>query len=295
MNIRQLEYFYEIVNSGSFSKAAEKLFVAQPAISMSIKQLEEEIGIQLINRLNKGISLTPEGGRIFYHAEKILADMDSLQNEIDDLKGVKTGTIHIGIPEMLGNYYFSLILAEFKQQYPAIKMVIESEPSNSIKAKIASGDIDLGIISTDNISSEYDSHFLFNEEILIGLSIDNPLSKKQSLTLNDIQNEDFLLFGKGNYHLRELLLNLMESSGIEPNIVFESNLTETIKSLTANNIGISAFLKKVIENDKEIVSTKLEPRLFTSIGIAWKKGSYISKANKLFIEFLNKKMGQTKN
>ncbi len=226
------------------------------------------------------------------HAERILSNIDSLQNEIDDLKGVTTGIVHIGIPEMLGNYYFSSILVEFIREYPNIRMSIESEPSNSIKAKkILSGDVDLGIISTDKLAGIFDYHTLFSEEIVIGVSKDNRLSSFSSLTLEDIKDEKFfLLFGKGNYHLRELLLNLMESNNLEPNIVFESNLTDTIKSLTANNIGISAFLTKVISSDTNIKSIKLKPRLFTDIGIVWKRGSYISKVNKLFIDFVRERI-----
>lgn len=288
MNIRQLEYLYEIIRCRSFSEAAKKLYVAQPAVSMAVKQLEEELGVELINRTMKPVCLTPEGELVFTHVEKILEQVNDLQNEIDDIKGLRTGNVHIGIPEMLGNYYFAETLAGFKKKHPAIRMTIESEPSNRIKQKIMTGEIDMGIISLDSLPDTFESVALFREEIMLGVAKESRLAGSKSIAPDELAGESFILFGKGNYHLRELFLSLLESHGVKPDVVFESNLVGSIKSLVRNGTGISAFLKKVVTDEKGIKAVSVEPALFTEIGIAWKKGTYISRANRLFIDYLKK-------
>jgi len=289
MNLRQLEYFYNIAKLGSFSKAAEKLYVAQPAISMAIKQLEEEFEFQLFTRSKRLVSLTNEGEEVYRHVTEIFEKLSNLCAEVDDIKGVNRGTVHIGIPEMLGNYYFTETITDFKIDHPNIKMTIESAPSNMIKKMLQKGDLDIGIISVDNISDTFEYERLFDEEIVVGCSYENPISSGGSIHLRQLADEKIIMFGKGNYHFRELISGLIKQEGLEPDIVFESNLVETIKKLTNKNIGVTAFLKRVISSDN-IKTLPLKPRIFTSIGLAWKKDVYMSKANRMFIEYLKEKM-----
>lgn len=288
MNIRQLEYIREIAACGSFSKAAERLYVAQPAVSMAVRQLEDELGLELINRTAKPVKLTPEGERVMVHIDRIMEQLVYMKNEIDDLKDATTGRVHIGIPEMLGNYYFTGIVTAFKAEHPEIDMTIDSEPSVSIKQNIAAGRMDLGIISIDSIDSVFEYTELFTEEILVCVSEDNPLAAKRSVRPGDIADCRHVAFGRGNYHQRELLFGILRKNGIEPVTVYESNLVDTIVSLVRKDIGISAFLKRVIADKEGIVSLPLDPPIHTRIGMAWKKDAYLSRANRLFIEYVKK-------
>jgi DNA-binding transcriptional LysR family regulator len=271
--------------------AAQKLYVAQPAISMSIKQLEDETGLQLIDRKAKNVRATPEGEIFIQHASEVLDKLDNLNNAVDDMLGLTKGTVSLAIPEMIGNYYMADAIAGFKKLYPDISMVITTHPADTIKNLISSDDADMGIIAIDNLSDSYESISLFREEIVIGASRQIPISNKKSINIKELADMNMLIFGSGNHHVQKLLFSIMEANGIKPNVVFESNLTDVIKQLTIEDVGVSAYLKKVIVNDERISKVSLEPNLYTEVGLVWKKGSYLSRANRLFSDHIKNKFG----
>ena len=116
-DIRQLQFFVEIARYKNFTKAAEALNVAQPAVSMSIQKLEDELESVLFNRKSRQVSLTSEGEVFFVHAQKILEDVNAAGMEMADLKGLKTGEVRLGIPPMMSTYFFPAIIHDFSYNF----------------------------------------------------------------------------------------------------------------------------------------------------------------------------------
>ncbi len=119
MDFKQLRYFHEIVRLGSFTRAAEALYVAQPAVSVAIRKLEAELDLTLFHRNDRKVTLTDEGARLLPHAQRILQAVSDAQLEMQELKGLTQGMVRVGIPGMLGSYYFPPILMAFRHRHPA--------------------------------------------------------------------------------------------------------------------------------------------------------------------------------
>jgi len=124
MDLKQLRYFHEIVRLGSFTRAAENLHIAQPAISVAIRKLETELDLQLFQRHDRKVSLTAEGERLWLHTQRILQAVADARLEMQELKGLSKGEVRVGIPGMMGSYYFPPVLMAFRHRYPHISLPV---------------------------------------------------------------------------------------------------------------------------------------------------------------------------
>jgi DNA-binding transcriptional LysR family regulator len=124
VDLKQLRYFYEIVRLGSFTRAAEALHIAQPAVSVAIRKLEAELALQLFQRHDRKVSLTAEGERLWIHAQRILQAVDNARLEMQELKGLTKGEVRVGVSGMMGSYYFPPILMAFRHRYPHLSLQV---------------------------------------------------------------------------------------------------------------------------------------------------------------------------
>ena len=125
MDLKQLTYLLAVRDAGSFTRAANSLHVAQPAISMAIAKLEQQLELRLFDRQDRAVRLTPEGEVLCRHAERLLLQMHQAEAEMAELKGLERGEVRIGIPYMMGSYYFPSRLMAFKHGYPGLKIRVE--------------------------------------------------------------------------------------------------------------------------------------------------------------------------
>ena len=133
MDLRQLRVFVEVARLGSFTRAAEHLHVAQPAVSLSIRKLEEGLDLTLLNRQEKRVTLTAEGEALLAHARRILEDCAAAEAEMAELRGLGSGEVRVGIPPMMSSYFFPLIIREFRRRYPKLRLSVNGEGAASIQ------------------------------------------------------------------------------------------------------------------------------------------------------------------
>jgi len=289
MDLRQLEYFIEICQTGNFTRAAENLFVAQPSVTAAIRKLEAELGVQLFERTNKKVVLTREGQALLRHAEKIRQQTEELFREMNDLRSLDSGEISCGVPPMIGAYLFPFLYTAFKAIYPNITLQVSEQGSLSTIRDIENGILEMGIVILPPDRRE-NLHIIpiTQEEILLCLSPDHHLSKlgKESrIPFAALKDEAFILRKEGSYH-REIVLKECARWGFEPRVVFASNQIDTIKSLIKTNVGIAFFMDMVVHWDTSIYSLPLADPLLVDIALAWKKGRYVSRAAQAFIKFI---------
>ncbi len=284
MEVRQVRYFTEIVRHGSFTKAAEQLHVAQPAISMAIRNLEEELDVILLNRRDRKISLTAEGEVFLEHCRRILTDLAAARQAIDDMRGLLKGQVRVGIPPMLSIYFFPDIICDFTRAYPDLRMSVSSEGASLIRQMISEGDIDMGVIAGSAPEDLEAWHFL-REEVVACVPPEHPFAARRTVTFAEFRGEP-LIFYKEGYYLRELISGMRMETGEPLNIVFETNLFSLVRTLIRRGIGISASLRMVVSADSEVVAVPFDPPLHLDLKIAWKKNAYLSRANRAFVDFL---------
>lgn len=284
MDLRQLKFFLGVAACESFTKAAEKLNIAQPALSIAIKKLEEELDVLLFNRRDRKISLTAEGEALLLHAQGILQAVESAKQEIADLRGLLKGEVRVGLTPMLSSFFFPRIISSFKLSHPGLKISVLGDSAWNIQRKIESGELDLGVI-TGEVPDGFDSHHLLREEVVACVHTGHHLAGRKKVALRELLGEPLIHYKEG-YHLRELIDELCDREKITPAVVAESNMFSLIRGLVKEKLGVAFFLKMVVARDAEVAAISCDPPLFIDLHIAWKKNPYLSRANRAFADFL---------
>ena len=286
MNIRQLTFFIEIARHKNFTKAAEALNIAQPAVSMAIQKLEKEMESVLFNRGNRQVSLTAEGKIFLVHAQRILEDFQAAALEMADLKGLRKGEVRLGIPPMMSTYFFPAIIHAFKKIHPKLQLTVSGEGTGGIQRKINLGELDMGVIAGGHVPENLEVRHILREEVAACVPADHPLALRQAITVQEFAAHPLIMFNQG-YYLREMLLDLFhEIPDAQPQVVFTTNLFSLIKSLVKRGLGIAALLRMVVEDDPDLRAVSFAPPLHLDLMLAWKKGAYLPHAHRAFVDFL---------
>lgn len=284
MDLRQLRFFLEVANSGGFTKAAEKLHIAQSALSIAIKKLEDELEVQLFIRRDRKIALTAEGESLVLNARAIFRGVAKARQEIADLRGLLRGEVRVGLTPMLSSFFFPKIISSFKRRFPALQISIAGDSAWNIQRKIEAGDIDLGLIN-GKVPEGLDSHHILREEVVACAHRFHPLAKNKKCPIRDLLAEPLVQFQKG-YYLRELVDELAAKEGMVPAVMAESNMFSLVRSLVKEELGLAFLLKLAVTKDPDVATISCDPPLFLDFAIAWKKDAPLSPANRAFVNFL---------
>ena len=284
MELRQLEYFQMASRLKNITRAAKRLKVSQPNITVSIKKLEAELGIQLFDRSQKQLTLTPEGAVFLSRVEVALRCLKDALTEVNDFKQLQKGVIKIGIPPMMGAVLFPKIFSEFQEIHPALDVLLFEEGSISILDMLERDELDFGIVITSNAPSNLNILPMARSKLVACVSINSPIAKKKFFSDSDIAASKLILMKEGSY-LRRIIQERLKKLKISPHIVLESGQIPTIKGLVAHNVGVAFLLDFIAENSKNICAMPLKNPIYVEIGLAWKKDRYVSKAAQAFINF----------
>lgn len=241
MELRTIQTFYTIVQSGGFQKAAEILQYSQPTISMRIKQLEEDLGVSLFNR-GKTLQLT-QAGRLFYErTEQFLAQYDLLEQSMTDLAKGEAGLINIGISEPTASLVFPKVLKDFLADYPEIRVSVRVEDANTCSQNLLDGLIDFAICGAPELILDNYYEPFFYDSLNLLLSENNPLAQKKVVTFQDLAEEVFI-FTPENCPIRIQIEQKLkqEFSGRYKKMEVTSSLSH--KYYVQQDIGISVFTK----------------------------------------------------
>ncbi len=284
MELRQLEYFQMASRLKNITRAAQRLRVSQPNITVAIKKLEAELGVQLFDRSQKQLTLTPEGKVFLKRIELALRNIDDAILEVNDYKQLQKGTIKIGIPPMMGAYLFPKVFSGFRHLHPNLDVLLYEEGSVTIRDKLESDELDFGIILVPENAPNLNVLKMSRNQLMVCVSKKSPLANKKSITLKDIAASDLIMMKEGSY-LRQVVQSKLSALKISPRTVLESGQIVTIKGLVAHQVGIAFLLDFICQNSHDIASIPFYEPIFVDIGLAWKKEKYVSKAAQAFIDF----------
>ena len=284
MEPRQLEYFQMASRLKNITRAAERLRVSQPNITVAIKKLEGELGIQLFDRSQKQLSLTPEGAVFLGRVEVALRNIQDAVLEVNDYKQLQKGTIKIGIPPMMGAYLFPKIFSSFQRRYSHLDVYLHEEGSVAIREQLERDELDFGIIIIPDTSPNLQLLPMARSQIVCCVPEDSDLTARKAITLQDIEDRNLIMLKEGSF-LRQTMLQKMKTAGVTPNIVLESNQVVTIMGLVASGVGNAFLLDMIVRDTPGIRALPLATPVFVDVGLAWKRDRYISRAAQSFIEF----------
>ncbi|EKE77150.1 LysR family transcriptional regulator [Gallaecimonas xiamenensis] len=285
MDIKALRYFYQVARLGSFTQAAQLLGVAQPAVSMAVRKLEDSLALSLFHRQDRRVNLTDEGRRLLPHAERILKALSDAELEMEELKGLSTGEVRVGIPSMLGSYYFPPILMAFRNRYPNLNLSVIEGGTWQLRQMLEAGELDLAVIVSEFLPPELEARVFLTEEMLVTVAKDHPFAALAAVDTQAFFDQELVMFQEGYFH-RKIVDRLAKEAGRRPNIVFQTNLIPLIKSIVRQGFGISTLLRMAVADEPELVSVPFKDPLWLQLSIAWRKDSYLSRANSAFVDFL---------
>ena len=292
MNLKRLEYFCQLAAHGNFTRAAHKVGIAQPALTVAIQKLEQEVGLKLINRADKHSLLTAEGEVLYKLATQLLSQAKQVELELEELKDLERGTIRFGVSAMMGSYYFPRILTEFKQKYPRIKIHLMDQGTAALEKMLLNSELELALVRGDLENPQLRYTQLINEEIVAGMANSHPLATEQTISLTQFCQQPLVLFHEG-YFLREVVSQYSKKNHLTLDVRMETNLIELQKSLVRNEVGITTCLSRILQNECHMTSIPFEPKIEFKLSLAWKKNHYLSKASKVFMTYLSSKVEST--
>lgn len=291
MELRQIEYALMVAEERNFSRAAEKLHLAQPSLSQQMIKLEKELGVQLFERRPGDIQLTYAGKRFVDQASRILDQVEQLKQEMKDLTDNARGEIVIGTLPITGSHLLPAALPIFQQHFPGIELVLVEEPTNQLEQLTLKGQTDISLLSLPLSEKGLEIIPLLEEPILLAVPPHHPFSLKKEVALQDCREESFILLKKGQ-GFREISMRLCRQAGFEPHVVFESTNIETVQSLVASGLGVG-FIPKMVTRTRRSAHTPVflpisDLKPTRTLVIGYKKGRYLSKAAESFIHIMSK-------
>src|ERR1700748_3363021 len=242
MEIRQLRYLVALADEQHFTRAAEREHIAQPALSQQIRRLEEEVGVALVERTTRKVSITGAGELLVSGARRIMSELSAAQAELEALRGILTGHVSVGAMHTMGPVDVSLALAIFHQRHPGVELTVLEQSSEELAEMLRDDVLDLAFLSvTERIESHgLVLHQLVSEDLVAVLPRDHPLARRRRLRMAELADEQFVSYREGA-RLRELLPIAARHAGFEAQVKLESNESERIKRLVARKMGVGIF------------------------------------------------------
>ena len=296
MQLRDIQYVVTIAHESSFSKAAQALFITQPALSQSIKRLEGELGVPLFIRENNTVRLTAAGKIFVTDGMEILRLSNSLRTKMSDIINLRDCHLRIGISTFYSNCYLPRIIPAFQSQYPSIHLEITEESSFCLEDLVNDEKIDFCMIPGPLASKQLDSQIIYQEQILMALPASHALNRQLTPALSSglpfinlalLRDEPFI-FLKKHQKFTRMGHTLCENAGFSPNIIFETGNWNTIHSLVSTGMGVG-FIPEILTEMPTVGKRPVYYRIIANITtrpylIAYKKGRMLPAAAQNFIE-----------
>ncbi len=290
MHLRHLVSFVAVTESLNFSRAAEELHIAQPAVSQQIRALEEELGVALFDRLGKKVTLTDAGRALLPYARQILAMVEAAENEVRERGQLKRGRTSLGAPPTVSTHLLPARLTHFKQEHPGLEVTLREAGTKTLLASIEDGKLDLAIVSTDVLPENVDSTPFLEEAYVLAVSARHPfLGNRQSIKITDLASEPFILFPEG-YTLREVTLTACRRAGFEPKVALDGGAMQSALEFVGAGLGVALVPELALTETNNIHALRIaDQTLQRHLGLVWLRGRSLSPAARALRDFLMRK------
>lgn len=287
MEIRQLKAFLAIAEAKTFTAGARRVNVTQAAISMQIKQLEDEVGLPLFVRTPRRVIVTEAGEYLMGRARRILREHDSALAEIAELGGVEHGRLRIGSASALfATQQLPQILQGIRAKFPNSELGVTSGTSTALIEKIQHGEIDIAFVSFPVDAPNIQTDLLFSDEIVAVAHPKHPLANERFISAAALAGEKLILGERGG-NTRRMIDDFFHAANVRPNIVMELSRQEAINQMVENNLGVGiAGAKTIADEIREgrLVSWLIEgAEINWELGLARLRGGYFSPIAKEFV------------
>jgi DNA-binding transcriptional LysR family regulator len=289
MEMAQLEYFSSVVQEKSFSKAADKVFRTQPAVSIAIRRLEEEIGLPLLDRTQKTPVLTEAGQVVYDYAQRILDLRDQVGQAIAEIQSLKKGRVRVGANESTSLYLLPELILAFREHHPDVKVEIYRYVSSHLPREVLDRNVDFALMASEPEDRDIEAFPVLKDELALIMSPKHPLATRSSVKVKELGNESFIAHNVKSAS-RVKVIEAFARHHTPLNITLELATIETIKRFVQKRVGLAFVPRMCVREELErgaLVSVPVRGLSHTrTLWAAHRRGANFSPAATAFLRVL---------
>jgi DNA-binding transcriptional LysR family regulator len=294
---RRLQVFHAVAKQLSFTKAAEVLFMTQPAVTFQIKQLEEHFNTRLFDRGHGRIALTPAGEMVLVYAEKILNLSSEMDVRMGEMTGEIGGSLLVGASTTIAEFMLPRILGEFKSQHPHVRPRLVVANSETIETRVAEHTLDIGFIESPSHQPNLQTEICCDDELMVICSPKFPLAKCKEVAPQQLMEHAFVSREPGS-GTREFTDSYLRKSGVQPEdlkLVMEMGSPVALNGVVETGLGFAIASRASVAKAQrlgDLVAIPLKPRLIRTLSMVYPKEKFRSKLVTTFVEYASVKLRQ---
>ncbi len=289
MDLHHLKTFITLAKVGHFNRAAEELFLTQPAVSTHIKTLEDYYGFPLFQKFDQKYVLTEPGKILYAYAEKIFNILNEAKRSLDGFNKLEFGSLFIGASSNIGVYMLPGLLGKFKKRFPKVDINVSIGPTYQIEAKMLSNEIDIGIVEAPTRSAEIVSGFQWEQNLVLIVSPLHHWARLKQIEPSQLKNEPFVVGEKGS-GTRKVMEEALGGVVKEMKVFLELGSTEAVKKAVEENLGISIVMECSVARELKLKALKKVMisgvNLKKRVSVIHLKEKYLTPTFNEFVRFL---------
>lgn len=294
-NLHQLRIFCTVVESGGFSRAAERLYISQPAVSAQVHDLEQFYGMRLIERSGRPLRLSEAGQVVFDYGRRLLALAEEMRTTLNDLEGLATGRLLVGASTTLGEYILPPILGEFKRRYPSIDIELEIANTSRIVELIVEHSLDIGLIGDEEaIPPQLRAEPYQRDDIVVIVPTGHRFLTLASIEAGQLEEEQFILREPGSA-TRKYAEKALAELGLKIRVAMELGSNEAVKRAVAAGLGIGMLSRYAVDVDiaagRLAVANVRGLDCHRNLCIVYRRGQRLTRSQEAFLGLLREPQG----
>jgi DNA-binding transcriptional LysR family regulator len=294
---RRLQVFHAVAKHLSFTKAAEALFMTQPAVTFQIKQLEEHFNTRLFERGHGRIALTSAGDIVLDYAERILGLSAELDTRLKEMTGQIAGLLLVGASTTIAEFLLPQVLGDFRSKYPNVVPRLFVANSGAVENRVAEHTLDIGFIEAPSHLAAVATDVCCEDELVVVCATAHPLAKRASIAPGQLAEYPYISRESGS-GTREVTDAYLQKAGVRPeslNVVMELGSPEALKGLVATGLGFTIMSRATVQKEVrlgELVGLPLSPRLIRSLSVVYPKEKFRSRLVDTFVQFAKERLAE---
>lgn len=284
MDLRKLQIFARVARLNSFSRAAEELHMAQPAVSIAVRKLEDSLGVSLLDRSGRQVRLTAEGDAVLARADVILRETEELLRTSNAMSHLLQGELNIACPSMLATYFLPDVLTEFLVDHEGLKAEVTQAGTTRVETMLMEDEVEIGVTSGSERADDLELLPLVQENMVLCVADSHPWAGRNRIAVDALSGLPMVVYESG-YFIRSKLDQLCQQAGVEPDFRVQTNFLPLIIRMVRQGLGVTVGLKMMVEQEPGIVGIELEADTHIDMALAKRRGRVISGANQAFLDW----------